>query len=632
MINNSNQRFDNAILKDTALKVSRASEFPKSEIAFTDKVTLKAYNSETPLYNIDFKAILDNPQYAEADKVKFIKDALADTSRDAFKYIHSSRISFWNTSKQAKELIDNYFHNKQYEKSEDPNTRYKYFEFRTKSFYPETPQLITEYFANRSTVAAKYPYELELIIQLKLMGKEEEAVKYLEIVVDDVIHDRLGKYVNYGERNPSLTDGNVFEHLCLCDNESVAKKATDLLFNLVFQKKMEGKQTQFFELLEYVDKNRYHQVLDKWYAFYMNLDFSKIDTNVLKEHGWSKVIAQFPDVAGYDWFVSFYSEYLAEKYGKKFWNDFISKAKIAQYGNDDIANSQLYKLENISKNKTVTNEDLKQMLFQVIKTPKLFQSDNKARYLRLICKAYPDRKIPKADFDKLQLEKIYAYSMPLALNEEDLELPQYWEIPTVAKINKLAADINEFSRENNLNAISFNKKQTFLLSRLAAPDADVIICDHLIKNNLIIEVDYNNNEEIAFSNYIDLYNSAFRKVLEKKNYHFTISQITQKIKEDEYRYQVYVKYNNTIYKTEYTGKEKPYQNGRRLMKMINLCLIEHKAKERIIEIKVNKLNHTFAFIEPGRLTPFLDKQSNKQKKIYYWATGSEDEFTNVNRR
>ena len=632
MINNSNQRFDNAILKDAEIKVTRVTEFPASESPFTDKVILKAYRSETMLYDIDFKAILDDPKYAEADKVKFIKDALADTSRDAFKYIHSNRINFWNKSKEAKALIDNYFHNKQYEKSEDPNTRYKYFEFRTKSFYPETAQLITEYFASRPTLAVKYPYEIELIIQLKLMGKEEEAVKYLEIIVDDVIHDRLGKYVNYGERNATLTDGNVFEHLCLSENEAIAKKATDLLFNLVYQKPMGGKRIHFFELLEYVDKNRYHQVLDKWYAFYMNLDFSKIDTTVLKKHGWSKVISQFPDVEGYEGFMSFYSEYLADKHGKKFWNDFITKEKIAQYGNDDNANSQICKLEYVSKNKTVTREDLKQMLFQVIKTPNLFRSDNKARYLRLICQAYPDRKIPKADFDKLQLEKICAYSMPITLNEEALELPQYWEIPTVARVNKLAADINEFSRENNLNGISFHKKQTFLLSRLAAPDAGVIICDHLIKNNIIIEVDYNKNEEIAFSNYIDLFNSSFRKVLEKKNHHFSISQITQKIKEDEYRYQIYVKYNNTIYKTEYTGKEKLYQNGRRLMKMMNLCLMENKAKERIIEIKVDKLNHTFAFMEPAKLTPFLDKQSDKLRKIYYWATSIEDEFTNVNRR
>ncbi len=179
-----NARFDSLVIADTTVDIIRTNEFPESQ--YVNKKVDKAgtaqlkYSPDKELTLFSLLEVLDAPKYTEKAKIDFIKDALADTSRNAFLFLNHFDIDFWRTSPEATQLIEGYFKRMAFEKNGKP---YEYFAFRTKSLYPEAYQLIRDYIARRDTLKNKYEDEGDLVYRLAVLGKEDEAVKFLDILV-----------------------------------------------------------------------------------------------------------------------------------------------------------------------------------------------------------------------------------------------------------------------------------------------------------------------------------------------------------------------------------------------------------------------------------------------------------------
>ncbi len=119
-----NARFDSLVIADTTVDIIRTNEFPESQ--YVNKKVDKAgtaqlkYSPDKELTLFSLLEVLDAPKYTEKAKIDFIKDALADTSRNAFLFLNHFDIDFWRTSPEATQLIEGYFKRMAFEKMVSP--------------------------------------------------------------------------------------------------------------------------------------------------------------------------------------------------------------------------------------------------------------------------------------------------------------------------------------------------------------------------------------------------------------------------------------------------------------------------------------------------------------------------------
>ena len=111
-----NEQFDKKILSDQIRKVEKANGIPPKAVSFQCSDSIPVYTTKMALGDRVLSGILENPKYTEASKIQFIKDALADTAREAVECFTYDPCNFWRSSKEATELINGYFDAKQFEK------------------------------------------------------------------------------------------------------------------------------------------------------------------------------------------------------------------------------------------------------------------------------------------------------------------------------------------------------------------------------------------------------------------------------------------------------------------------------------------------------------------------------------
>ena len=160
-VNMINQLFDNTILNDADIHVIKTNEFPDNKGVQKTGPAVLTYSSKERF--IDLRYYLDDPRFSTTDKLQFIRDAMADTTRDAFENVSGLTIKFWRSSNEAAILINDYFKRKEFEKAPDAQTRYKILSFKTKNLYPEAAELIEDYFSKRPGLTDKYHDEVDLI-------------------------------------------------------------------------------------------------------------------------------------------------------------------------------------------------------------------------------------------------------------------------------------------------------------------------------------------------------------------------------------------------------------------------------------------------------------------------------------
>ncbi len=94
--------------------------------------------------------------------------------------------------------------------------------------------------------------------------------------------------------------------------------------------------------------------------------------------------------------------------------------------------------------------------------------------------------------------------------------------------------------------------------------------------------------------------------------------------ETEYYYKVFVKYSESeyTYVFEYQEEETDWYQPQRLVKMINLCLIDQQTPLRLIEVNTYDQSALFVLSEPSKILSLFDKYS-----IKYGAVNFRDEFS-----
>lgn len=474
--------------------------------------------------------------------------------------------------------------------------------------------MIVDYFKDRPNLAKKYYKEADLVYWLVQLGKEEEALNYLEILIDDLISGGV-QSLFLNSRYGIFEKGNLFDLLCLSENETTAQKATDLLFHLLTKKEYE---TYYLHALTtYLDKERHDNMLDHWYAYYSSLDFSNIDIAELEKNGWAAVKKSVPECNQYENFMSSNWRYLCGKYGAKYWEERYSKSVyIEKKNNFTFEDSQLNCLEILFRMNEFTKVDLQRILFEAVKTEKLFLNYSE-RYLQLVSMAYPDRHVPKADFDRLQLDKLLPYSSPLEIKaKREKKLPPALVFDE-EKIKLLVDELNSIAVACNFPEIKLNKLLKFLISKKGPYG---VIYDFLHANSLLIGF-YPEDGSVP-TNYVELFDKKFAHVVKEQGYpFFEIGQVTESVNENDYKYNIFVKFKNSIYQLEYTEEgTNEYTDMQRLVKQLNLCLIDNKETKRFIGVESE------AFLEFVLIEPALVKQLSKKYKLGFFAIDEEDEY------
>lgn len=595
---NINTVFDNAIRNDTELKVVRTTIFPQSERSPKASKTL-TYSKELKLWIDDIKDILDDSSHSEADKITFIKNALADTSRDVFEFVTERSILFWRSSKEATQLIEQYFASKALEHSNEPHVKYKHFEFIITNLYPQAYDSIIQYFNKRETLILKYPYEGRLVHALIQLGKEKEALHYMEILIKDFLNGKID-HIALGIIEYSAFKGIVFEHLCFSNNPEIVAKATDLLFQ--FLEAYDYKTFTLYPLTAYLDKARHQKLLSKKFARFATIHPSQLESK------------------GFFSFMCDNSLLLGEVKGREMWKKFF---ETMPYCNRSFETNQMQILENAFRDTSLSQQEMRSMLMQRKKTEQFFNDYDmygkyKARFLRLICKAYPNKKVPKEDFEKLQLNKILKYTSPLQITSNDLKVVPVNNKLTPSLADSLVNDLNAFAKDVKLNGIVLTNKERYFLS-----------LDYV--ENTVFNFFANNNRMISFdaesasvpANYIQLFETEFEPALRKSGItNIEISQTTTKINKDLFHYKIYAKCGDVIFMHEHQQGVTDWHHQQRLSKLLNLCLIQSKSVLRLVDVDNGDQVVKVILFEPRKLKPLLIKY-----RMAHWAINDEnDEF------
>src|ERR1044072_5409893 len=155
-----NEKFDRLILNDQKRTIEKATDIPSDAEIFQCSNSVIEYNPEMHHGRGFFKSILESRQYTHAAKIQFIKDVLADTSREEHdgdpvgKFTLTS-CSFWHSSKEGRALINGDFdkqiekikaseESEEFKKSEEEYIEHQRFEFVVRMQLPESYQMITD--------------------------------------------------------------------------------------------------------------------------------------------------------------------------------------------------------------------------------------------------------------------------------------------------------------------------------------------------------------------------------------------------------------------------------------------------------------------------------------------------------
>lgn len=584
-----NALFDQTILADSTLPVVRTAEFPASEIPVKEKAPNLVYHTGVKYYRLP--VILDDKDYPDTLKIAWIKDALNDTSQDAFEYLNAEPVLFFQQSAEARRLLEGYFKRKNFEAIENGLDNYRPLIFKLLNNYPESETAIDHYFNTRKQNRSRCFNECFFIETLLHLGREEKALKYLTVQVQEFC-------AAPAEYHPRITEAE-FEPLCFSANPTIARNATDLLFQYMEKEK----RLLFFKLPPYLDRSRFQQILLQWFDYYAQLDFRLDDVTAINE---------------YRWFMSMGAPYLGERIGKKLWREFMRRKAFWQLETGAPAESPLSMAEYAFQDPTLSPADKRSILLEVPLDSRVLEGTDsrgvfKNRYLNLINSAFPNLKISRNDFDQLSLQSLYPYSFPWQIPAGDLEVRPFQPAMTVEKTDAVLAGLQRFAQKTGLTAIQPTALERY---RYAQKSAEACLLDFLGSNQKIAYYDAESSDIPA--NYIDFFETEFKPVLSQAGIRdLRISQKTTRTEDGQYHYQIYVKCNESIYTLGYTARDTDWYLSQRLVKMINCCLIDKKVPIRLVEADSGDQMALFFLMEPAVIRPLLDQFGLRSRAVHY---------------
>ncbi|MFD2942407.1 hypothetical protein [Flavobacterium notoginsengisoli] len=601
---NIDKIFDNAVISDIRFVLENTSVFPENNInnfrsKQEDIVPLK-YDSQNEYYN--FKFILEDKNYSENEKIEFLKQALNDSSQKGLEYILKTTSSFFFNSEEARKIIDDCFQYNQNEILKNDSINKNYLFFKLYNDYPDSEKLIDHYFDSTRSDFFQFDYEIFFIKKLIEIKKQEKAVKYLQLIIDKL------------DWKNSSTLEKVFEELCFSENDNISKTALDLLFQ--YLRRVNKNTTNFYKISSYIDVKRHSEILKLWFDFYKSIDYSSVKPEDLNSYQRSELAQNY---IYFTYFLVSNSEYLALIDVVEFWKYYHSFEK---YWRDDTSypfqRRQLAVIKDCFKNDSISYDYKREILFNSCKEFRLFEDrEYLATYLQLVIEAYPDLRIPKKDFEQLELNKSFDYSSPFDFSRSLLKIWPRYRYLYKNEVAQLISDINLFCKSASLNEIENTKLNNF---RFLEKSAENVLIETLNDNGITAGTD----PEFMYSpsDYYSFFESSLKPLLTQKGINnIEVRQITQKIENDNYESKIYVKFQDQIFCHEFTEDEYSSFSPQRIVKAINLLLIKNQIKERFIELATAGY-FLFVLIQPSIL-----KTISNQCQIRSLAVHYDDEFS-----
>lgn len=601
-----NDIFDKVIKDDTTIEIEVSSEFPKNMTFESSDSSELVYDSQERYY--DLKAILDNKEFSETQKITFLNSALNDindNNRNQLRKIRTTQSDFWQKSESSREIAKKYFEGIGCFENPVPFKMNDFLIFKLLNNYPESIDIIDKYVESIDNGYERNQGWSWIVHYLAKFGKVEKGVNLLEKCVEEFD----GKIKN-------RISVEIFGNYLFNEDKNISKKAADIYFNYLHKEKYD--QYDNLVLSVFIDKKRHFELLDYWFDYYSSLNFEEIDT---KNFNMVEVKKVQPEFDAYFSFMK--SQYLGLQNGRKVWYEFFKKILYwEKYKLNNFQSNQLYILSNVFQDNSISLSDKQKILLESKKNERLLKNDiyTQIKYKKLVKIAYPNNDISKEDFENLCLKEI---GTEIPENLKDL----IKEPISLTEIEDIIKKINKFANQYNFKNINPSFKDKIAYISHIQPLQEVqntLIFEFLRQNKMLVDL-YSEYEDEP-PDYNMFFEKKFKHILiENEETDIKMLHLVDTDGYDLFYNRIYVVHKSNVYITDFVEYRTRRFRPKYLVKLINQCLIDKKIKKRLVGIDLMDSIEFYAFIEPNLIKELLN-EFNIENFALNW--GYNDEFSN----
>lgn len=583
-----NARFDQIIKQDEEIKIISSDSIPKTKTPIPKSAleynSKKEYSAYFLLYDFCKR------DYKEKDVLQFIEDAFADTTRDDFfaKDLHKLPCSSVKNYTSVKNIFIDYYKKNIKLNPNDKTWRRRFFDFQVVNNFPNTLDLINNYFENINSYERKLRDGQNLIIRLVEIKEEQKALELFEFYVQQFWEGNIPHNLNLEE---SMTNKNGGLLLALSENEEISKAATNLLFK--YYEVAAGSRLEQEQYLEYIDKNRFIEIERK--RFYNSKDSDL--SNEMNLNRYIRYISKMLQLSG-------------KEMGKEIWG-YIKKDERLLHG-QYFKQSLHYFLEKILEDSKLNGNDKSEIINyfrEHIKyiNDKESETDHRTfiQYLYLVRTSYPEitdkeieQYIPKKYLDDFTWE----YAWRDAKNYQLL----YGAIPSnLSAVKRCHSDLEQTFIFGDEFPKRLNKFQTFTIHSQGGLNIQNYL--RYIFNNSEKVIGFDTEGGYAPLDYEMLFEREFSPLLQDKGI-YGIRVIQEAVTSDNrnFNYKIQIVTEKGTEKFQYSSGSDWYEPVL-FVKALNLSLIKLDTPLRFFQIETGDQGSSFGLFEPNKIVPFAKK-------------------------
>lgn len=592
-----NEIFDKIILEDKIYPYEKTNSFPKGKFNFTKEEYKGVIQSIDDIWVNELKEHLDGYVLNDQQKIQFIKDCMKFPDRDIFANIEYRTIEFWKTNTEARTLIENYFFQQISSAPENVNTKLRFSNFKIKHNYPDSYELITNHFKNRSGINHIELYDGEAIYYLSKLGYIEEAIAYLESMYIELLDGKI-KYISFGYSfgHSDEFDDTTFDQLLKTENQTLRSKILNLLCKFI---ELGGKYKIYLsQTLKRYDIERYKSIRYEKFKKYSKLDFSKvIIENVTGKEEFIKIL---PESTEYFNDLMNDGMNLGIFYGKEIWAEFIRTKKYWIFSGHGANYPELFIMSHCLQDPKLSQTDKTEMFKNINFNGQDRIGDYEKFMLKNIIKIiFPDLIIDETEFNTIGLGKIFTYTNPLNLDV------QYFDKDAEKRFNFGAKEREEIMFDLNKIGLGLNFRKTrFSVNDLSYANSVLgTIFRYFRINDDLVWID---NESFT-GNFVQIFKSNFAPILRKFELpYIEMSQVTNETPEGIV-FNLYVKGKTQIFTHNYSDIHTDWFDPIRLVKLINLNLEADGEELRFVQVYTGDQTSAFILVIPSQILSVFQK-------------------------
>ena len=580
-----NARFDEIINTDSKFKTKKM-ETPVNNSIVSPSVNLK-YNptKEYSQYFIQYSFCTEN--YKEDEVLNFMADAFADSSRDIFQGIEQFPCVSVKRYSEVKKQFIKYFNRKNYSTSESLYIRNKFFLFQINNHFPNTLELVNNYFKKRENKNEILNGEFRFLTRLIQVGKEERALELLEFFIQELSTGKI-LYLSDGDMN---SKESIFALLMFSKNKKISKKATELIIDFF----KENDTSEVGALIKFIDINLYSEIIKK--RFYKNQKADLSDNQKMRAY-----VHDMIQVSGV----------LGKEMGKELWGYIKEDNRLTLV--ESFIQNFTYILKRIILNTKLSHKDKIDIINFYRKKNRFISDDttinsfdNFKFYIHFIHLAFPDITkedlhiyIPKKYNKDTYIGYAWEYALSYAENNKETHLSKDKLFEYQTELKKLNILQNDFSEE-------IDQYQIFLLTRYSTKFSEREYLHSLInKTEKILHFDAEGGYTPL--NYIKLFEEEFSPILKREQiFGLSVNQKTQNI-ENNINYTIQIISDKEIIGFEYIDNSDFY-NPQLFVKAINQALMKLDTKLRFVYFDTEDQTARYGLLEPNTIVPFMKKNN-----------------------